>query len=84
MAQRVFSTIGTAADDVAAAFGDEAPDLSAAFMVWALQETVRQGGCAEQEKKPLRSVYASCAQCVGIHLSARKLSRRAARSTDLR
>lgn len=47
MAQRVFSTIGTAAEDVAAVFGNEAPDLSAAFMVWALQETERQGvsGC---------------------------------------
>ena len=44
MAQRVFSTIGTAAEDVAAVFGNEAPDLSAAFMVWALQETERQGG----------------------------------------
>lgn len=41
MAQRVFSTIGSAADDVTAVFGEEAPDLSAAFLVWALQETER-------------------------------------------
>lgn len=41
MAQRVFSTIGTAADDVAAVFGVDASDLSAAFLVWALQETER-------------------------------------------
>lgn len=41
MAQRVFSTIGSAADDVTAVFGEEASDLSAAFLVWALQETER-------------------------------------------
>lgn len=41
MAQRVFGTVGAAADDVAAVFGKEASDLSAAFLVWALQETER-------------------------------------------
>lgn len=41
MAQRVFGTVGAAADDVAAVFGEEASDLSAAFLVWALQETER-------------------------------------------
>ena len=41
MAQRVFRTIGTAADDVKAVFGEEATDLAALFLVWALQETER-------------------------------------------
>ena len=57
MAQRVFSTIGIAADDVAAVFGDEAPDLSAAFMVWALQETERQeNGSCNPKQRPLKSI----------------------------
>ena len=41
MAQRVFRTIGTAADDVKAVFGDDATDLAAQFLVWALAETER-------------------------------------------
>ena len=43
MAQRVFRTIGTAADDVKAVFGDDASDLAAQFLVWALAETERCG-----------------------------------------
>ena len=41
MAQRVFRTIGSAADDVKAVFGDDAADLAAQFLVWALAETER-------------------------------------------
>jgi hypothetical protein len=41
MAQRVFRTIGTAADDMKTVFGDDADDLAAQFLVWALAETER-------------------------------------------
>ncbi len=51
MAQRVFRTIGSAADDVNAVFGDDAADLAAQFLVWALAETERcepaEPTCAE-------------------------------------
>ncbi len=41
MAQKVFGAIAAAAEDTNAVFGEQAPDLSAAFLVWALQETDR-------------------------------------------
>ena len=41
MAQRVFRTIGAAADDMKTVFGEDAADLAAQFLVWALAETER-------------------------------------------
>ena len=37
LSQRVFQTIASAADDMAAVFGDDAPELSSLLVVWALQ-----------------------------------------------
>lgn len=37
LSQRVFRTIASAADDMAAVFGDDAPELSSLLVVWALQ-----------------------------------------------
>ncbi|BDA47404.1 Exocyst complex component EXO84A [Coccomyxa sp. Obi] len=39
LSQRVFQTVASAADDMAAVFADDTPELSSLFVVWALQET---------------------------------------------
>ncbi|CAL8472152.1 g11694 [Coccomyxa elongata] len=41
LSQRVFQTVASAADDMAAVFADDTPELSSLFVVWALQETQR-------------------------------------------
>ena len=40
LSQRVFQTVASAADDMAAVFGDDAPELSSLLVVWALQVPV--------------------------------------------
>lgn len=37
LSQRVFQTVASAADDMAAVFADDTPELSSLFVVWALQ-----------------------------------------------
>ncbi|KAK9823889.1 hypothetical protein WJX72_006201 [[Myrmecia] bisecta] len=56
LAQKVFRAIGVAADDVAAVFGEDAYELGALFMVWALQETER---CALLLKRHALSPFAA-------------------------
>ena len=41
VAQHVFRAIGAAADDVQTVFGEDAADVAALFLVWALAETER-------------------------------------------
>jgi len=37
LSQRVFQTIAAAADDMAAVFGDDTPELTSLLVIWALQ-----------------------------------------------
>jgi hypothetical protein len=37
LSQRVFQTVASAADDMAAVFADDTPELMSLFVVWALQ-----------------------------------------------
>ncbi len=45
LAQASFRAVAVAANDVAAVFQKDAPELSSLFLVWALQETQRQADC---------------------------------------
>ncbi|KAK9905543.1 hypothetical protein WJX75_001810 [Coccomyxa subellipsoidea] len=71
LSQRVFQTVASAADDMAAVFADDTPELMSLFVVWALQETQR---CALLIKRHALSPFAapaglsSTVQCCSLAL----------------